>query len=201
MVLVSAGIGATPTLAMLHSLAATPAAAEREVWWLYGAPNREGHPFALEAQGLLRTLKRSHIVYSRPSAGEQPGKDFDATGHLAIPAFETLGVSKHADFYLCGPQRFLDDLRAGLAAWGVAQPGAGSWCARDPPYAPEPLELPAEGQILICCSQPQGDLVLDLRSVASAAPGSACRRFGSFARRVRRRLMGTLTACVPASYF
>jgi ferredoxin len=29
-------------------------------------------------------------------------------------------------------------------------------------YAPEPLEPPAAGEVLICCSRPSGDLVLDL---------------------------------------
>jgi ferredoxin len=29
-------------------------------------------------------------------------------------------------------------------------------------YAPDPVEDPADGSALICCSQPQGDLVLDL---------------------------------------
>ena len=29
-------------------------------------------------------------------------------------------------------------------------------------YRPDPLELPAEGNVLICCSQPRGDVVLDL---------------------------------------
>ena len=38
-VLLSAGIGATPMLAMLHALVS--AASPREVWWLYGARNRD----------------------------------------------------------------------------------------------------------------------------------------------------------------
>ena len=29
-------------------------------------------------------------------------------------------------------------------------------------YAPDPVEPPAAGSTLICCSQPSGDLVLDL---------------------------------------
>ena len=29
-------------------------------------------------------------------------------------------------------------------------------------YAPEPVEPPAEGNLLICCSQPRDDVVLDL---------------------------------------
>jgi ferredoxin len=29
-------------------------------------------------------------------------------------------------------------------------------------YQPEPLEPPAQGNLLICCSQPKGDVVIDL---------------------------------------
>jgi ferredoxin len=29
-------------------------------------------------------------------------------------------------------------------------------------YRPDPLDPPAEGNVLICCSQPQGDVVIDL---------------------------------------
>jgi ferredoxin len=29
-------------------------------------------------------------------------------------------------------------------------------------YQPEPLELPAQGNVLICCSQPTADVEIDL---------------------------------------
>jgi hypothetical protein len=29
-------------------------------------------------------------------------------------------------------------------------------------YRPDPLEPPADGQVLICCAQPATDLVLDM---------------------------------------
>jgi ferredoxin-NADP reductase len=45
-ILLSADIGATPVLAMLHTLAA--AASPREVWWIYGARNGGEHPCAAE---------------------------------------------------------------------------------------------------------------------------------------------------------
>ena len=34
--------------------------------------------------------------------------------------------------------------------------------AGDVAYAPDPLELPPDGQVLICCSQPTADVVLDM---------------------------------------
>jgi ferredoxin-NADP reductase/ferredoxin len=118
-VLLSAGVGATPVLSMLHALAAEKST--REVWWLYGARSRKDHPFAQEARDLVQALRRSRsrTVYSRPGPEDRLGFDFDATGRLGVPVLEELGVPRDADFYLCGPAAFLHDLGAGLAAWGV----------------------------------------------------------------------------------
>jgi len=238
-VLLSAGVGVTPVLAMLHALVAT--GVRREVWWLYGARNREEHPFAHECDALLRQLPRSsrYIVYSQAPASEPAGVDFDARGHLDVKALIRLDVPLSADFYLCGPVAFLQDLTRGLLRVGVpasrlhsetfgsegsSTPGinerrasphvpagpAGegprisfarsglsvNWDPRfqnllelseacDVPvrwscrtgvchsceialisgsvsYEPPPLDAPALGNLLICCSRPQTDVVIDL---------------------------------------
>jgi ferredoxin-NADP reductase len=238
-VLLSAGVGVTPVLAMLHALAA--AGSRREVWWLYGTRNRAEHPFARECDELLRQLPRScrYIVYSQASASESLGTDFDARGHLGLDVLTRLGLSREADFYLCGPSAFLQDLTAGLLSWGVPQsrlyseifgpgtsstpgineqrppphapagpPGQGprvsfarsglsvDWDSRFPSlldlaeacdvpvhwscrtgvchscevgliggsvaYEPDPLDPPAIGNLLICCSRPREAVVIDL---------------------------------------
>jgi ferredoxin-NADP reductase/MOSC domain-containing protein YiiM/ferredoxin len=239
-VLLSAGVGATPVLAMLHAIARE--ASPREVWWLFGARNREDHPFAEESRSLVKLLPhgKSSIWYSRPSPQDRPKVDFDESGRIAADALEKIGVPRDADFYLCGPSTFLRDLTAGLAAWGVSEEcvhseifGAGKpitpgiaeaghvaphqpegpagpgpnvsfarsglsvcwspkyaslldfaeacdvpvrWSCRtgvchmcesglisgDVDYRPEPLEPPAQGNLLLCCSQPRGDVVIDL---------------------------------------
>jgi ferredoxin-NADP reductase/MOSC domain-containing protein YiiM len=118
-VLLSAGIGATPVLAMLHALAA--ARSPRQVWWLHGARDRGEHAFAEEVRAALKALARarSHIRYSAPGPGDRLGVDFDAPGRLGVPVLAELGVPRDADFYLCGPPAFMVDLPAGLAGWGV----------------------------------------------------------------------------------
>lgn len=119
-VFLSAGVGATPVLAMLHALAA--GASPREVWWLYGARDGREHPFAEEARTLLKALAHahSHICYSAPAPEDRPGSDFDARGRLDMPLLQQLNIPRDADFYLCGPPAFMSDLTAGLASWGVA---------------------------------------------------------------------------------
>jgi ferredoxin-NADP reductase len=118
-VLLSAGVGATPVLSMLHSLAAEKS--QREIWWIYGARNRVDHPFAEESRSLLKQLSRGrgYIVYSRPAATDQVGADFDASGHIDIALLQRIGVSQSSDFYLCGPASFLQNMRDGLRNWGV----------------------------------------------------------------------------------
>jgi ferredoxin-NADP reductase/MOSC domain-containing protein YiiM len=238
-VLLSAGVGATPVMSMLHTLAAERS--QREIWWIYGARNRVDHPFAEESCSLLKQLARGrgYVVYSRPSASDRVGTDFDAPGHIDTALLERIGVSKCSDFYLCGPASFLQNMRDGLRNWGVlagnvhteifgsleaitpgmsqvdhtphlpqGPPGSGPpvsfarsgiTAAWDPKFAsllelveacdvparwscrtgvchtcttgliggsvvynPEPLERPAPGNILVCCSQPNTDIILDL---------------------------------------
>ena len=117
--LLSAGIGATPVMSMLHALAAEKS--QRQVWWVYGARNRADHPFAEESLSLLKQLPggRRWIVYSRPVATDRLATDFDAPGRIDTALLEKLGISPDTDFYLCGPYSFLLDMRNGLRKWGV----------------------------------------------------------------------------------
>ncbi len=240
-VLLSAGIGATPVLAMLHALAAVRS--PRQVLWLHAARDRQHHPFAAEVRGLMPALLhgRTYVCYSRPGSSDKMGENFDATGHLSGSVFREVGVPREADVYLCGPTRFMTDMKEALATQGVAPdrihieifngsesmtPGvvgattraphlpkddantgplvsfarsgiAAHWKASayqsilelaeacDVPvrwscrtgvchncesglisgtvsYQPEPLQAPADGNLLICCSQPRDNIVVDL---------------------------------------
>jgi len=240
-VLLSAGIGSTPVLAMLHALAA--ARSTRQVLWLHAACDRQHHPFGAEVRRLMLALTRgrSYVCYSRPGSGDKMGEDFDASGHLSRSAFDQIRVPRDADVYLCGPTRFMADMKEALASLGVSPdrihvelfsgsepmiPGvvgattraphlpkdeadtgplvsfarsgiAAHWKASayqsilelaeacDVPvrwscrtgvchncesglvsgavvYGPEPLDKPADGNVLICCSQPICDVAIDL---------------------------------------
>ena len=118
-VLLSAGVGATPVLSMLHTLAAERS--QREIWWIYGARNGANHPFREESRSLLKLLSRGrgYVMYSRPTSIDQVGTDFDAVGHIDTALLEKLRVPPDSDFYLCGPSSFLQDIRDGLGKWGV----------------------------------------------------------------------------------
>ena len=239
--LLSAGVGATPVLAMLYSLVS--AHSTRQVLWLHAARDGQHHPFAAEVRSLLAALAhgRSYVCYSRPGPHDEVGKDFDVTGHLSRAIFDTVGISREADVYLCGPTRFMADMKEALATVGIAPerihveifngseaitPGVVHATARTPHlpegdadtgplisfarsgiaahwkasayqsilelaeacdvpvrwacrtgvchtcesglvsgevvYGPEPLEVPADGNLLLCCSQPIRDVVIEL---------------------------------------
>jgi ferredoxin-NADP reductase/MOSC domain-containing protein YiiM len=239
--LLSAGIGATPILAMLHALAAERST--RQVLWLHAARDRQHHPFAGEVRRLMLTLPhgRSYVCFSRPGPLDKIGEDFDVRGHLSLPMFDAAGVPRDAEVYLCGPNRFMADMKEALSTFGVKPerihieifngsepmtPGVVSAATRSPHppkddtgtgplvsfarsgiaahwkasayqsilelaeacdvpvrwscrtgvchscesglvsgqvvYEPEPLDKPADGNVLVCCSQPVRDVVIDL---------------------------------------
>jgi ferredoxin-NADP reductase/MOSC domain-containing protein YiiM len=240
-VLLSAGIGATPVLAMLYALAG--AGATRRVLWLHAARDGQHHPFAGDVRRLMLALTqgRRYVCYSRPGSGDREGEDFDAIGRLSQSVLEEVGIPSEAEAYICGPARFMTDMKTVLAALNVAPerihveifngsesmtPGVVSTATRAPhlpendantgplvsfarsgiaahwkasayqsilelaeacdvpvrwscrtgvchncesglvsgavSYGPEPLEKPADGNLLVCCAQPTDDVVIDL---------------------------------------
>ena len=119
-VLISAGVGATPVLAMLHALAGE--GSTRPIWWLHGARNRDEHAFGAEVDALLSALPDGHrlVAYSRPAGDDPPGADHDVVGRLDLAMLERAGVPKDADYYLCGPDGFMRAIGAAITARGVA---------------------------------------------------------------------------------
>jgi ferredoxin-NADP reductase/MOSC domain-containing protein YiiM len=109
-VLVSAGVGVTPVLSMLYSLAG----ANRPVWWLHGARNRSEQAFAEEVGTLLERLpdSQSRVYYSRPSSAELRSR-------LSDDVIAGLGLPPDSDAYLCGPAAFMAELSAALATHGL----------------------------------------------------------------------------------
>ena len=147
--LISAGIGATPVLAMLNALAEEHA--DRQIWWLHSARNRREHSFAAEAQALLPSLAnaRRHVYYSRPGRNDVEGRDFDAAGRLTGSVLAELEPPGEAQAYLCGPAPFMDEISAALSALGIAgarihtepfgpAPGSTPGIAATPARAPHP---------------------------------------------------------------
>jgi ferredoxin len=131
---------------MLHALAASGSA--RDVWWLHGARNRAEEPFATEARSLLAELAHGHghVCYSRPGPGDVQGRDYQSAGRLSL-----LELAEACDV----PVRW-------SCRTGVCHTCETALMSGTVSYSPDPVEEPADGSVLICCSQPSADLVLDL---------------------------------------
>jgi len=117
--LISAGVGATPVLAMLHALAA--ARSGRDIWWLHSARSRSEEPFAAESRALLAPLANGHrhVCYSRPGPGDVQGRDFQTAGRLSSTMLAALDLPRAADAYICGPAAFMAEVSAALVGLGV----------------------------------------------------------------------------------
>ena len=118
--LTSAGVGATPVLAMLHALADTRSG--RDVWWLHGARDRAEEPFVAESRSLLARLPRGHqhICYSRPGPNDVEGRDYQTEGRLSASVLGALDLPRDAQAYICGPAAFMADVSAALTGMGIA---------------------------------------------------------------------------------
>jgi ferredoxin-NADP reductase/MOSC domain-containing protein YiiM len=145
--LISAGVGATPVLAMLHALADTRS--RRDVWWLHGARSRAEEPFAAECRSLLARLAsgHQHICFSRPGPDDVEGRDYQTQGRLSASVLAALDLPRDAEAYLCGPAAFMADASAALAAMGIdhirteifgAAPAQTPGIAAAAPRAPHP---------------------------------------------------------------
>ncbi|HVW42116.1 MAG TPA: MOSC and FAD-binding oxidoreductase domain-containing protein [Amycolatopsis sp.] len=104
--LLSAGVGVTPVLAMLHALA--EARSGREIWWLHTARSAAEHAFAAEAHRLLTGLDRGHERIFYTANGPRPTRE----------TLAALGVPTTATAYLCGPGAFMAAMREALADLG-----------------------------------------------------------------------------------
>ncbi|KUN18559.1 sulfurase [Streptomyces corchorusii] len=116
--LISAGIGATPVLAMLHRLAAV--GDPRPVWWIHTAHDRTHHAFADETHTLLGQLPNAHEHIYYTSEIARPERSYITQGRPTASSLAVLGIPADADAYLCGPPAFMDDVAGFLRDRGLS---------------------------------------------------------------------------------
>ena len=105
-VLISAGIGVTPVLAMLHALSAADSG--RDIWWLHTTRNRETQAFETEVRALIESLPhaRQRVFYTQTD------------GRMDQRSIASLNLPPDAAAYLCGPTQFMTDMRNALTSLG-----------------------------------------------------------------------------------
>jgi ferredoxin-NADP reductase/MOSC domain-containing protein YiiM len=113
-VLVSAGIGITPMIAMLEELARQEG---REVFFVHGARSSRELAFGKHVRGLVAAAGprlHTHLTFSQPQLHDVLGTDFDAVGRLTCDVLEQVLPGLGGDFYVCGPLPFMADIVSGL---------------------------------------------------------------------------------------
>ncbi|MGG1946237.1 NO-inducible flavohemoprotein [Trinickia sp. NRRL B-1857] len=118
-VLVSGGVGITPMMSMLSTLAAEGSA--RRVAFVHACRNGKVHAFK---QWLAQTVQAQPnvsraVFYEEVGPADKQGVDYDFEGRIDFSRIAEQAVLPDADYYLCGPMAFMEVQRDALVALGV----------------------------------------------------------------------------------
>ena len=120
-VLLSAGVGVTPILSMLHEYVDRKENTyrDREAFWVHGARNGSSDAFRDEVDALAATGNVStHVFYSRAVKDDSIHA---VSGRINIKLLKDIipFPMDLCDYYICGPSSFVADLDEALQQTGV----------------------------------------------------------------------------------
>jgi ferredoxin-NADP reductase/predicted pyridoxine 5'-phosphate oxidase superfamily flavin-nucleotide-binding protein len=123
----SAGIGATPMIAMLDHLtggfAGRPRQPDRPIFFIHAARHGGEHVFSRHVRALAErnAMLKVHVRYSSPRPQDVPGRDYDSAGHVDRVLLQSLLPLDDYDVYLCGPPGFMQTAHELLMDLGVTE--------------------------------------------------------------------------------
>ncbi len=119
LVLISAGVGLTPMLAMLYEASAEEN--HRPVWYVHGARSGRAHAFGREVDQLIAGNPNATrlIFFSSPERTDLLGETFDVHGRITAKDLLAIRAGPDAHYMICGPLEFMTGLKTGLEAAGV----------------------------------------------------------------------------------
>lgn len=192
LVLIGAGVGITPLLAMLREQ--LNKGRTRRIHLFHGARSLADLPFREELASLQQRaggLLQVHRALSQPEAHALAGRDYAFAGRLGIEQVKATLALDDYDFYLCGPGSFTRDLYEGLR--GVHVPDARIhaeafgpstlWRHTDddqptlqqPPAASEPVPVYFAASAKEARWAPGSGTLLELAEARGLAPEFSCR--------------------------
>ena len=126
-VLIGGGVGVTPILSMMNSLAAVSSA--REAWIFYGLRSGEDAVMLDAFERAAAAMSNAHVVWSYSDALPEAFADRETTqngvrhrkGRIDVDYLKETLPGNHFDFYFCGPPPMMAALEKGLGEWGVPQ--------------------------------------------------------------------------------
>lgn len=118
-VLLSGGVGLTPMVSMLETIAARRP--DLPTWYVHGAENGRVHAMRDTVRSLAGQAAgiRHHVFYASPGAADRLGRDYDEAGMISTEWLTRHTPVAEATYYLCGPRPFLRALVGGLTGKGV----------------------------------------------------------------------------------
>jgi ferredoxin-NADP reductase len=119
LVMLAGGIGVTPMISMLERIKAS--GSQRSAILFYGVRNSQDHAFAKHLDELAESTANLHVItcYSQPLPSDVPQKQFHVNGFVSPELLRQVLPNNHYQFYLCGPQPFMQSLYQGLVDWQV----------------------------------------------------------------------------------
>lgn len=128
-VLISGGVGATPLMAILESLVPGEGRAKpvtRPVSWVHASRSSVLQPFAEAVRQIVRENENvsAHVFLESVGEGDKVGETYNfGESRLELERLDRekdlfLGDSR-AEYFVCGPEPFMIDIRRRLMGWGV----------------------------------------------------------------------------------
>ncbi|SEV87294.1 pyridoxamine 5'-phosphate oxidase family protein [Luteibacter sp. 329MFSha] len=123
-VLIAAGVGVTPALAMARHVVREGLRTRylRPTWVFQAARSRRERAFADEFAALVAEAKGSlrHIRILANVEGATIGSDYDVEGRFSADLLKSTLPFDDYDFYVCGPAGFMQDVYDGLRKLNVS---------------------------------------------------------------------------------
>ena len=124
-VLLSAGVGITPMIAMTNFILNEGKRTRhyRRTYFIHGAQNGRVHAFGAHIRKLAEEhdFLTAHIAYSDSEDGDRLGETHDSDGMIDMDLLRRVLPFDDYDFYLCGPTGFMQALYDGLTGLGVRE--------------------------------------------------------------------------------
>ncbi|MFC7370782.1 NO-inducible flavohemoprotein [Fictibacillus iocasae] len=120
-VLISGGVGITPMVSMLNTIAARQP--ERSVTFIHAAQNSSVHAFSEHVENLdhKHDSFQSYVCYSDPTDSDRALKRYDKEGWIDAKWLSSVvGETKDANFYFCGPVPFMQSVYHILKSWNLS---------------------------------------------------------------------------------
>ncbi|HXZ07400.1 MAG TPA: pyridoxamine 5'-phosphate oxidase family protein [Paraburkholderia sp.] len=197
-VLLAAGVGITPMLAMLRHVVHEGIRKRkiRPIWLFQAARALAERAFDKEIASLVQFAESAggsvHVIrVLSQTDGAKEGQDYEVSGHIDIALLKEALPFDDYDFYLCGPSAFMQNLYDGLRGLNIADArihaeafgpaslrrtadaGAPAISTRQPAEAPVPVVFAKSGKETQWT--PGAGTLLELAEASGLAPEFSCR--------------------------